>query len=202
MARITKAEQSLVPSIGMMVAPALLARLSQDELSDRAHYAATLLCKAAAQTDPTIKTGYSRLAGAVLQAPIPRDEVETQAQDLLTKAQLTVAQPMAEQLRAQAQRLLEDNPVAPRRQQRVRAALRKAADEGQVAVYTADGTLVGVCDPAKITRVVSAKPAADGDDTQAAQTPQAGPAAAAAPAPVAKARADARRLVGVMTRPR
>jgi hypothetical protein len=230
MARITKAEQSLIPTIGLLAGRQLLERLSQDELSDRVHYAHDLMAKAAATKDPTIKQGYNRLAGAVLQAPMLRDDAENQARDLLTKAQLTRAVPIADQLRAQAQRLLEDNPVAPRRQQAVRRALQKAANEGQVAVYDAAGNLVGTCDPAKITQLIDPKTINGTGDTQ---TPQAGPGAAAKAmsagaeasgqkqlggpnppggvpvvdaedddAPVAKAQANARRLVGVMTRPR
>lgn len=197
MARITKAEQALIPNVGLFVSGDVLQRLTQDELSDRVHYARQLMTKAAATRDPDIKKGYNRLAGAVLQAPRTREETEHQAEDLLTKAALTPAAPIAEQLRAQALRFLEANPVAPRRQQAVRQALRKAADEGQVAVYDKDGNLVGTCNPAKITRLVQVKAPDAPADAQAPQEP----AAAPAPAPVAKAQANARRTIAVLTRP-
>ena len=157
MATITKSEQSLVPHIGLVVGTALLSRLSQDELSDRAHYVAELQAKAAAAGEPVLKQAYGRLAGAVLQEPMPRDEVLKHVGDMNTKADLMPDGPPARQLRAAAETYLDEHPVAPKRQQRVRAMLRKAADAGQVAVYDADGNLVGTCDPQKITRLVPAK---------------------------------------------
>ncbi|GAA2034614.1 hypothetical protein GCM10009839_38930 [Catenulispora yoronensis] len=204
MARITKGEQALIPNVGLMMSDSLIKSLTQDELSDRVHYASTLMAKARITDDPTLRRSYSNLASAVLRAPESRDETERHAGDLLTKARLTFSPVDAARLRDQAQKLLDDNPVAPRRQDRLRKALRKAAADGQVAVYDKDGNLVGVCDPGKITELIQPpQPSANDDQAAVGQrdmgTAKAPPAAetpaAGTPDEVAK-----RRLSGIVVR--
>lgn len=207
MARITKAEQAIIPNVQLMMPETLLKSLDQDEVSDRVHHARELMAKAAAAEDPTIKRAWSQRAGAVLRAPKPRDQIEKQVADLRTKAKLSWSPVSAAHLRDEAERILAANPIAPRRQQQLRAALQKAAAEGQVAVYDADGNLVGTCDPEKVTRLVSAPKPTAGDDQAAAdgqrnlgtakQPPAAETPAANTPADIDDV-AKARRLRGVV----
>jgi hypothetical protein len=166
MAKITKSEQAVMPDISRLIEPSLIAKLSQDELSDRVHHARALLRKSAVQADPTLKRGYAQLAGAVLRSNEPRDEVEKHYNDLMVKAQLTASTVIAGQLRDSAHQYLDAHPIAPRRQQAVRAQLAKAAADGQLGVWDKDGNLLGTVDPTKVTPLVSApggaQPAAKG----------------------------------------
>lgn len=211
MAKITKSEQALVPGVEKLISKQLLDILDQDEVADRAHYAAQLMAKAAATDDPTIRKSWSVQAGAVLRMPKRREEIEKRVADLRTKARLSENwnKVSAAGLRDQADRVLADNPIAPRRQQALRAQLRKAADAGQMAIYDADGNLVGVVDPAKVTRLINPKTQAaaekDAEPGPAGQselgtpkTPASAetPAAAGMPDEVAKRR----RTIGVVTR--
>lgn len=206
MARITKSEQALIPNIQVLMPETLVKSLDQDEVSDRVHYARELMTKAAAATDPTLKQSWSKLAGAVLRAPKRRTEIEKQVEDLRIKAKLSWSPVSAAQLRDEADRVLAANPTAPRRQEGLRKALRKAAVEGMTAVYDADGNLVGVCDPAKITGLIqSLKPAAKGDPAPAGQTELGTPKQpASASTPAANTPADvtkaAPRLRGIVVR--
>lgn len=168
MARITKAEQSLIPNVSLFLNGELLQTLDQDEVADRVYYAKQLMTKAAATTDPTLKQSWNKLAGAVLQAPKPREQIEKQVEDLRTKARLSWNAVAAAGLRDEADRVLAANPIAPRRQQALRKALRKAADSGQIAVYDANGNLVGTCDPEKVTRLIPPPQPSAGDDQAAA----------------------------------
>lgn len=156
MARITKAEQAVMPDVSRLIPADLVAKLSQDELNDRVHCARANLAKAAAQTDPTLKRGYSQLAGAVLRTNEPRDEIERHYRDLVTKAALTHSSVISSQLMDAAQRYITEHPIAPRRNEAVRAQLTKAAADGQLGVWDKDGNLLGTCDPSKVTMLVSA----------------------------------------------
>lgn len=156
MARITKSEQAMFPGVEKMIAPSLVAELSQDELSDRCTHARNLLLKADAVADPVIRAEYKRIAGAALRMPHRREEIEKRVGDIRTKARLSWNKVDGARLEAAADRVLADNPIAPRRQQQLRSALRKAADAGQVACYDKDGNLVGIVDPAKVIPVVAA----------------------------------------------
>jgi hypothetical protein len=166
MARITKSEQAVMPDVSRLIPADLVAKLSQDELNDRVHHARALLRKSAAQTDPTLKRGYSQLAGAVLRTNEPRDEVERHYRDLMTKAALTQSSVISGQLMDSARRYIEEHPIAPRRNEAVRAQLTKAAKDGQLGVWDKDGNLLGTVDPMKVTPLVSAsggeQPAAKG----------------------------------------
>lgn len=145
-----------MPDIGRLVPPDLVAKLSQDELNDRVHCARAHLAKAAAQTDPTLKRAYSQLAGAVLRSNEPRDEVEKRYRDLVLKAGLTQSSVISGQLMDSARRYIEEHPIAPRRNEQVRAQLTKAAKDGQLGVWDKDGNLLGTVDPTKVTPLVSA----------------------------------------------
>jgi len=206
MARVTRAEQALVPNLQVIMPEPLVKSLTQDELSDRAHYASTLMAKARATDDPTLKKSYSALAGAVLRSPEAREETERRVEDLRLKAQLTFSKVDAARLRDQAQKILDENPIAPRRQQAMRKALRKAADAGQMAVYDKDGSLVGVCDPEKVVHLIQPPQPSAGDDQAAAAGPRDMGTAKTPPAaetPAANTPDDVtkqRRTLGVMTR--
>lgn len=211
MARITKAEQALIPNVNVLMPSDLVSKLDQDEVADRVHYAKQLITKAASTTDPTLKQSWSKLAGAVLRTPLPRDQVEKQVQDLRIKARMSWSKPAAEQLHDQADRFLADNPIAPRRQQAMRKALKKAADSGMVAAYDKDGNLVGVVDPAKVTFLVDASGksmAPDSQTTAAGQRdmgtsktpPAAETPAANTPADVDDVTKSAPRLRGIVVR--
>lgn len=172
MARITKAEQALIPNVQVMMPSDLVSKLDQDEVADRVHYAKQLITKAAATTDPTLRQSWNKLAGAVLRTPLPREQVEKQVQDLRIKARMSWSKPAAEQLQDQADRFLADNPIAPRRQQAVRRQLAKAADAGQMACYDRDGNLIGTVDPSKLTFLVDANGKATSPDSQGAAAGQ------------------------------
>lgn len=209
MARITKSESSLIPNVELMMSGPLIKMLDQDEVSDRVHYAAELKAKAKAKAadDPTIRRAWELRAGAVLQMPRRREEIEKQVGDLRTKARLSWNAVAAAGLRDEADRVLDANPIAPRRQQALRKALRKAAGEGQIAVYDKDGNLVGTVAPEKVTRLIQpSAPAAKGDPAPAGQTELGTPkqpASAATPAantPAADDVTKQRRTLGVYTR--
>jgi hypothetical protein len=156
MARITKAEQAVMPDVSRLIPADLVAKLSQDELNDRVHYARACLKKSAVQDNPTLERGYRLLAGAVLRTSEPRDEVEKHYRDLVTKAGLTQSSVISGQLLDSARQYLEQHPIAPRRNEQVRAQLAKAAADGQLGVWDKDGNLLGTCDPSKVTPLVSA----------------------------------------------
>lgn len=168
MAKITKAEQSLIPNVELMISKQVLETIDQDEVADRVHYAKQLINKANAVEDSTLRRSWNSLAGAVLQMPNRREEVLKQVEDLRVRAKMSWNAVSAAGLRDQADRLLETHPVAPRRQESLRKALKAAADAGMMAVHDKDGNLVGVVDPTKVTRLAPPPQPSAGDDQAAA----------------------------------
>jgi hypothetical protein len=132
----------------------VLASLPQAELHDRVQHAEALARRAQAATDPVLRRGYAAVAKAVLAAR-PRAEVEREAAQLRVRAAAMPHSQRAAELRARAERLIEDNPPAPRRAETAAVAIAKAkaGDARMVAVFNQAGELIGVCDPAEIQPV-------------------------------------------------
>lgn len=153
MAQITTQIRKSYGMIPSLIPPDVLKKISQEELLDRLVEARKLTERARAASSPTISKGLGEMARDLLTAA-PREETAREVKALLTKAARVDDPVTAQSLRARAARLEADNPAAPRRlpPQPVRA-VRKTKEDPPVPVYTADGDLVGLVDPDKITRI-------------------------------------------------
>lgn len=133
-------------------------QLGNDELNDRLIESARLGAQA---NDPKLSPELRRAAriraGAVLGAQ-PRQVTRQQHQDLIRKAASVEVQNPAQAiaLRRAADRLEQDHPIAPTRAERVRKA-KAESDQGIVAVFDADGNMVGICDPEDVTPVAGSQ---------------------------------------------
>ena len=157
------------PSQAEHVARLLLARMSEDirkslsqaEIEDRLVYATQLGAQA---SNPALSPGQRQEARSRAQQVMtaaPRAVTEQQVADKIAKATRLGNSPQADDLRRQAQQILEENPPAPRRGATVRKA-KAAAEDEPIPVFDADGNLVGICDAADVTPVAGkqATPAA------------------------------------------
>jgi hypothetical protein len=148
----------------------ILKSIPQDELLDRLSYADDLITR---PCDPQLKEGYALLRKAVLTAQ-PRETTERAVTELHVLAGRTRDARRAGEMRDAAARLMEQNPIAPRRADvaKSRAAGGTAAEPArhrvakaalQVAVYNDRGRVAGLVDRARIVQRVAkagtAKPA-------------------------------------------
>lgn len=190
MAQITTQIRKSYGMIPSLIPPDVLKKISQEELLDRLVEARKLTERARAASSPTISKGLGEMARDLLAAA-PREETAREVKALLTKAALVGDAVTADSLRARAARLEADNPAAPSRlpPQPVRA-VRKTKEDPPVPVYDADGNLVGLVDPDKITPVAGAS----APGAAPAETP-------ASPDAVAKANRAAAQFRGLRQHP-
>lgn len=200
MATITTAIRKSHGSWADLVPAQICKSIPQDELLDRLAHAADL-DRRSRQADSQLRDAYELISKAMLGAQ-PRETTERAVAEYYAQALRTPDARRAAAMRNAAATLLERNPVAPRRAdvaiakgrsasaarpitnparivQRVAKAGGKAA---QVAVYDADGNLVGIADPADITPLADVAAPSKGDDPgKAAAAPPAAPSAAPGP---------------------
>ena len=144
-AQISKSVQAVHGILPHLIAPATVAKISQDELLDRLAFVQELNGQADLAANYVLAGCYRSVAKAALTA-LPRAEVEQRDRNLRAKAALLGSGP-GDLLLQQADELLAQNPVAPRR-----AAVRKAqAVPCLVPLYDSTGQLYGVADEADIT---------------------------------------------------
>ena len=146
MAEITKAMEYAYGRLPYLVPNEVRKRIGSDELLDRLVYASVLM-----------KTGFSAAASAVLGAP-PREETEQLVKSIERKLagwDAAGAWHQAEQTRRRLAEVRAQQPIAPRRSDR----LTKAEKDGELMpVYSASGELIGLVKPAAVTQI--ADPAA------------------------------------------
>jgi hypothetical protein len=112
MGAITPTMRATYGHLADQIPTALLERIDEAEILDRLDTARDLLVKAD-QAQGDLYRGYRDRARAVLEAE-PRDIVEQQAQQWITKAQAAHTPTHASACRAQAVRVRAENPPAPR----------------------------------------------------------------------------------------
>lgn len=154
MAQITKSIRMAHGFAADLVPAEVLKSIDQSELYDRLIYAGQLVRKSQAATDVTIRRGYAKLAQQVMLAQ-PRSETERQVGVLVAKAAGAGNTRQADVIRAEAQRLQELHPAAPRRSESVAVTKAKAESEiaNMILVYDSAGNAVGVISPENVTKI-------------------------------------------------
>jgi hypothetical protein len=151
--------------------------ISPGEYNDRLVEAARLSAQAA---DPALSTDLRQAAKIRAQAVLraqPRAATRQQHAAMIAKAAATPNQWQAAAIRRHAERLIEEeHPIAPGRAGAVRKA-KADADDTPVPVFDADGNLIGIVDPDKITPVAGAGKKADPAQAAAPAEPAGQPAA-------------------------
>ena len=175
MAQITVAIRKAHRLVADLVPDDVMKQIPQEELLDRILHAEDLGARSRAAADPTLRKGYSSLARAVLRAQ-PRAVTERQANDLIAKAAGVGNTRQADALRAEAQRLQELHPPAPRRGESVAVAKAQAGDDALMICYDEAGVPFGVCKPDAVQPVTSPAGIAKAGKVQRQQAPVTSPA--------------------------
>jgi hypothetical protein len=149
MAQITRDLEHQYRLVTHLIPDEVRKSIDQVELLDRLVHANTLVRKSQDAADPVLRKSYGELAQAVLRAQ-PRAVTDQQVAERIAKAATTRDQRQADALRAQADRIRERHPTAPRRDEIAKVAKAKA---GQLPCYDAAGDLIGFCPPEALTPV-------------------------------------------------
>jgi len=156
MARITPEIRRTHGRAAELVPESVLAAIDQAELADRLSASAGLIQKSrSSATTPRDRAELADRARKMLAAQ-PRSLTEHEVAARVTKAAV-VPKAQGDALRAEALRILAENPPAPYLGNRgARAApVVKAGGDALMLVCDCTGKVVGVCDPAAITPVTS-----------------------------------------------